>query len=202
MPPFHFSAHEGNMGGVRYITQKALHGMSAQRTVSIQEAVHMVNNQDLVICLEKVTYLSLQQEAMLTSGETSKKKKDIVSMYRNRSTALAALSLDKYFYQHFCKQFLKTDVDMPDVTKHRILLPVGQNCKPQYPVTYEYAKGVLIQYKSSSKFKTLTKLLKDRNKTMCTFKRMMDRKQFPTCVRNQYILAIKYSCQRKLEFLN
>ena len=35
------------MGGTRYITQKALHGMSAQRTVSIQEAVHMVDNQRL-----------------------------------------------------------------------------------------------------------------------------------------------------------
>ena len=44
-----FSTHEGNMGGTRYITQKALHGMSVQRTVSIQEAVHMVDNQDLLI---------------------------------------------------------------------------------------------------------------------------------------------------------
>ncbi len=43
------STHAGNMGGVRSITQKALHGMSAQRTVIIQEAVHMIDNQDLVI---------------------------------------------------------------------------------------------------------------------------------------------------------
>ena len=69
-------------------------------------------------------------------------------------------------------------------------------------MTYEYAKGVLIQHKPWSKDKTLTKLLKDRNKTIHTFKRMMDRKQFPTCVRNQYILAMKYSHQRKLKFLN
>ena len=63
------------MGGVRYITQKALHGMSAQRTVSIQEAVHMVDNQDLVICSEKFTYLSIRQGAMLTSNKDNKKKK-------------------------------------------------------------------------------------------------------------------------------
>ena len=31
---------------------------------------------------------------------------------------------------------------------------------------------------------------------------MMDKKQFPTCVRNQYILAMKYSRQAKLELLN
>ena len=60
--------------------------MSAQRTVSIQEAVHMVDNQDLVICSEKFTYLSLRQGAVLTSKKDSKKKKDIVTMYRNRST--------------------------------------------------------------------------------------------------------------------
>ena len=31
---------------------------------------------------------------------------------------------------------------------------------------------------------------------------MMDRGQFPTCVKNQYILAMKYSRQAKLELLN
>ena len=78
------------MGGVRYITQKALHIMSAQRTVSIREAVHMVDNQDLVICSEKFTYLSLRQGAMLSS-EKGKRKKDIVTMYQNRSRDLADL---------------------------------------------------------------------------------------------------------------
>ena len=70
-----FSTCEGNMGGTRYITQKALHGMSAQRTVSIQEAVHMVDNQDLVICSEKFTYLSLRQGAVLTSEKDGKEKR-------------------------------------------------------------------------------------------------------------------------------
>ena len=61
------------MGSTRYITQKALHGMSAQRTVSIQEEVHMVDNQDLVMCSEKCTYLSLRQGASLTSEKDEKK---------------------------------------------------------------------------------------------------------------------------------
>ena len=128
------------MGGTRYITQKALHGMSAQRTVSIQEAVHMVDNQDLVICSEKFTYLSLRQGAVLTSQKDGQKRKDIVTMYRNRSKDLADLSLDEYFYSHFCREVLKENGDRTDLTKHRILLPVGQNCKPRYPVTYELCK--------------------------------------------------------------
>ena len=76
---------------------------------------------------------------------------------------------------------------------------MGQNYKPRYPVTYDYAKGVLIQYKPWSKDKKLTKLLKDQKKTIRTFKCMIDKKQFPSCVMLQYILAMKYSCQKKLE---
>ena len=190
------------MGGVRYITQKALHGMSAQRTVSIQEAVHMVDNQDLVICSEKFTYLSLRQGAMLTSDKDGMKKKDIVTMYRNRSKKLSHLSMDAYFYEHFCHNVLKDKGDSTEATKHRILLPVGQNCKPRYPVTYEYAKGILIQYKPWSKDEPLTNLLKSKSRTIRTFKRMMDKRQFPSCVRNQYVLAMKYSKQAKLGFLS
>jgi hypothetical protein len=101
--------------------------MSAQRTVRIQEAVHMVDNQDMVICSEKFTYLSLRQGAILTSKKDGKKKKDIVTMYRNRSNDLADLSMDKYFYKHFCKKVLKEDGDQIKTTKNRILLTVGQN---------------------------------------------------------------------------
>ena len=109
------------MGGVRYITQKALHGMSAQRTVSIQEAVHMVDNQDLIICSEKFTYLSLRQGAMLSS-EKDKKKKDIVTMYRNRSRDLAHLLMDDYFYEHFCRELSNDANDTMEAHKNRILL--------------------------------------------------------------------------------
>ena len=110
--------------------------------------------------------------------------------------------MDDYFYKHFCHKVLNDANDATEVHKNRILLPVGQNCKPRYPVTYEYAKGVLIQYKPWSKDKPLTKLLKDRKKTIRTLKRMIDKKQFPSCVTSQYILTMKYSRQRKLELLN
>ena len=119
------STHAGNMGGVRLITQKALHGMSAQWTVSIQEAVHMVHNQDLVICSKKLTYLSLRQGAMLHNEKETKDKKDIVTMYCNRSEKLDHLSMDEYFYQELCREVLKEKDDATDQTKHKILLSVG-----------------------------------------------------------------------------
>ena len=74
--------------------------MSAQRTVSIQEAVHMVDNQDLVICSEKFTYLSLCRGTVRTSEIDEHKRKDVVTMYQNRNKNLANISLDKYFYSH------------------------------------------------------------------------------------------------------
>jgi len=130
--------HAGNMGGVRSITQKVLHGMSAQRTVSIQEAVHMIDNQDLVICSEKFTCLSLRQGVMLQSEKDTKDRKDIVTKYRNRIKKYSHMSLDEYFYQVFCREVLKEKEDVTDCTKHMILLPVGQNCKPRIEDVCKY----------------------------------------------------------------
>jgi hypothetical protein len=49
------------MNGVKTITKQALHHLAGQRLASIQEAVHMVNNQELFISSNKMTYLSLAQ---------------------------------------------------------------------------------------------------------------------------------------------
>ena len=85
----------------------------------------MVDNQDLVICSEKFTYLSLRQGAVLTSEKDGQKRRDIVTMYRNRNRKknLEDLSLDEYFYSHFCQEVLRETGDGTDLMKHRILLP-------------------------------------------------------------------------------
>ena len=188
------------MGGLRLITKKALHGMSSQRTVSIQEAVHLVDNQDLVICSETFTTLSLARGALLL-GKDDKKARDIVSKYRNRPKKYHKLSLDQYFYKVFCREILKDGRSEAERTKHRILLPKGGNSKPRYPVTYEYARAVLIQYMPWSGDKKPTKLLNDKAKTIRTFKRMIDKKRLPSSVVSQYICAMKYTRQKKLEII-
>ncbi len=68
--------------------------------------------------------------------------------------------------------------DQTETTQHMIHLQVEENCKICYPVTYYYAKGVLIQYKPWSKDKPLTKLLKSETKAIRTLKRMMDKRHF------------------------
>jgi hypothetical protein len=59
--------------------------LSGQQQVSVQEAVHMVDNQDLVICSDRITYASLAQGQALQSGLISHRKKDLIMVYRNRN---------------------------------------------------------------------------------------------------------------------
>ena len=164
----------------------------------MQEAVHLVDNLDLVISSDTFTTLSLRQGALMT-GTDDERSRDIVSMYRNRSPSLHHLSMDQYFYDHFCKEILKDKGDITERTKHRILLPKGQNFRPKYPITYEYAKGIIIQHMPWSKDDPPTKLLKDKEKTKRKFKLMIDKLELPSSVISQYICAMKYHKQKKLE---
>jgi hypothetical protein len=94
----------------------------------------------------------------------------------------------------------KTNIN-PD--QHRILIPKGMNCKPQYPVDYEYARGMLIMHKPWHKHNTLTKLLKNKQNTINEFLRMIDAKEVPTSVQAQYLTALKYATRKikRLEVL-
>ena len=49
-----------------------MNGLSSQRQVSVQEAVHLVDKQDLVICSDSFTTLSLQQGALMTGIDDKK----------------------------------------------------------------------------------------------------------------------------------
>ncbi len=49
------------MTGVKTITKKALHHLAGHQLVSIQEAVHMVDDQELVICSNSMTYVNISQ---------------------------------------------------------------------------------------------------------------------------------------------
>jgi hypothetical protein len=53
--------------------KKAMHMLNGQRQVPIQEAVHMLDNQELVICSDMITYVSLAQGQALQS-ETERSK--------------------------------------------------------------------------------------------------------------------------------
>ena len=94
------------------------------------------------------------------------------------------MSMDEFYYKVFRSN--KTD-------KPHVLLPNGHHCKPVYPVTYGYARSVIIQHMPWSEANPPTELLKDQNKTIQKFKSMIDKRELPSSIYNQYICAIKYS---------
>ncbi len=77
------------------------------------------------------------------------------------------------------------------------------SCKPQYPVDYDYVRGMLIMHKPWHKNKTLNKLLKNKQNTINEFLRMIDAKEVPTSVQAQYLTALKYATNKtnRLEVL-
>jgi hypothetical protein len=72
------------MSGVKTITKQALRHLAGQHLVSIEEAVHMVNNQELVISSNKMTYLSLAQGQALCDECDTHAKRDLITIYQNR----------------------------------------------------------------------------------------------------------------------
>ena len=61
----------------------------------------MVDNQDLVICSDMITYVSLAQGQALRSETDRSKQKDLITVYRNRKEEHYPLSMEQYFYQVF-----------------------------------------------------------------------------------------------------
>ena len=190
-------------GGLKAITRKALHLLNGQRQVPMQEAVHMLDNQELVICSDMITYVSLAQGQALRSETDRSKKKDVITVYRNRQEEHYHLSLEQLFYQVFITCTFKTQSNnnTSNSDHHRILMPKGMNCKPRYPVDYDYAKGMLIMHKPWNKNNTLDKLFKDKERTINEFLRMIDNKEVPTSVQAQLLTAQKYSVVPKGEVL-
>ncbi len=72
---------DNNMSGVKTITKQALHHLAEQHLV---KAVHMVDNQELVISSDKMTYLSLAQGKVLHDECDMHAKKDLIIIYQNR----------------------------------------------------------------------------------------------------------------------
>jgi len=167
---------DDNLTGLRTIMKKVLHMLCGQQQVSMQEAVHMVDNQELVICSDKFTYISLAQGQTLQDENDKSSSKDLITIYRNRDKKHYHYSLEQYFYSVFIESTFKKGDDNTNTQEtninpdqHRILIPKGMNCKPRYPVDYNYARGMLIMHKLWHKNMTLNGLLKNKQNTINEF---------------------------------
>ncbi len=75
------------------------------------------------------------------------------------------------------------------------------NCMPRYPVDYAYAQGMLIMHKPWKKTQYAGTYPQQQTATIDTFLRMIDRKEVPSSVTFQYLTAMKYARQKKIEIL-
>ncbi len=107
----------------------------------MQEAVHMVDNQELVICSDMFTYVSLAQGQTLQYENDKSSSKDLITIYRNQDKKYYHYSLEQYFYSVFIQSTFKKEDDNTNTQEtninpdqHRILIPKGMSCKPQDPV--------------------------------------------------------------------
>jgi hypothetical protein len=62
------------MTGVKTIIKKALHHLAGHQLLSMQEAVHMVDEQEFVICSDRMTYVSITQGLVLRDEQETEKK--------------------------------------------------------------------------------------------------------------------------------
>ncbi len=113
-------AQDDNLSGVKTITKQALHHLAGQRLVSIQEAVHMVNKQELVISSDKMIYLSLAQGQALRDECDTHAKKDLITMYqtdiKNTTNYLLSISFIKSSYNQHSIKKQRTIPTLPKIT--------------------------------------------------------------------------------------
>jgi hypothetical protein len=57
--------------------------LEGHQLVNIQEAVHMVDDQELVICSDSMTYVTISQGQVLRDDLETDKRKDIITVYQN-----------------------------------------------------------------------------------------------------------------------
>ena len=185
------------------ITKKCLNALSGHRMVPIQEAVHQIAGFPLTICSDYITSFSLNSALKLKTGSESagatgsaaKYNKELADSYRNRlrkNPMLASMSLEQYFYKEFRQNSFYKDPESGR-EKPRILLPTGLNCKPKFPIDYDYAKGMLIMHKPWSVRQPLEPILKNKSLTVITFLDMIQTNQVPYNVKSEYYRTIKHT---------
>lgn len=165
--------------------------MTSQRIISIQEAVHEIDRMSLVLCSDMIHHVSLMSCTKLRAN-SEKKPNDLVYSYASREKKYENMSLDQYFYQVWCKKsFMKKCYDEDSGRPlNRILIGKGLNCKPVYPISFEYARGMILLHKPWSFKKPAFPQKPNKQQTIDIFKQMLHNKTVPTSVIMEYLRAV------------
>lgn len=195
---YHLSATSEDITGVQTLVKKSLNWMTSKRLISIQEAVHEIDRLELVLCSDVITTVSLQSCLYKLKRKDEPDPKNLVYTYATRGDEHKDMSLDTFFYKVWRKNNIYDDPDSKRPLK-RILIPRGLNCRPRHPIDFDYARGMLIMHKPWS----FNNPLNTRNEqaTIDEFKRMLENRDVPMSVWTEYMRAVKYSQESRIEVL-
>ena len=154
----------------------------------------------LVLCSDMIHHVSLMSCTKLRAN-SEKKPNDLVYSYASREKKYENMSLDQYFYQVWCKKsFMKKCYDEDSGRPlNRILIGKGLNCKPVYPISFEYARGMILLHKPWSFKKPAFPQKPNKQQTIDIFKQMLHNKTVPTSVIMEYLRAVRYSTEIRLD---
>ena len=164
--------------------------------------MHEIDRLDLRICSDYTTDVSISKALYLRKKKNQKgyKKNDLVSYYRNRPGEYDHMSMEQFFYRVFRKHTFYEDGDTRR-KEYRILVPKGLNCRPRYPVDYDYARGMLVLHKPWSVKNPLDEILNDEQRTVDMFKEMVGSRSLPIHILSKYNRVVKYAQEYKIEAL-
>lgn len=182
------------------MTKKALNWMTSTRIISIQEAVHEIDRMSLILCSDVIHHVSLMSCTRLRAT-SEKKPNDLVYSYASREDKYKDFSLDQYFYKVWCNKPFMRDCADEDSGRplNRILIGKGLNCKPVYPISFDYARGMILLHKPWSFKNPAPTHTNNKQKTIDIFKQMLHNKTVPTSVITEYLRAVRYSTEIRLD---
>ena len=159
--------------------------MSGNRTISIQEAVHEIEELPLILCSERIIPLYINKY-MTLRRKSDQKSNDCVTQYANRTKNME-MGLARYFYSIYIPDRDENTQHTKDYKKP-ILNALGMNYRPTHPITFEYARGLLILYKPWSKQHFLD--LRDREAVIDIATEMIFQRKVPLNVVSEYYRAV------------
>jgi len=159
--------------------------MSGNRTISIQEAVHEIEELPLILCSERIIPLYINKY-MTLRRKSDQKSNDCVTQYANRTEHME-MGLARYFYSIYIPDRDENTQHAKDYKKP-ILNALGMNYRPTHPITFEYARGLLILYKPWSKTHFLD--LRDRDAVIDIATDMIFQRKVPLNVISEYYRAV------------
>lgn len=116
--------------------------VTSQRLISKQECMVLLGGLHLVDCSETIESVSITNSTRIKSNQSKNNpKNNFLNKYQNRSKEQVNMSLEDYYL------LIKNGHSTSTEEKLKIPNFVGVNGSPKFPLTYGYARHILIVHK-------------------------------------------------------